>query len=213
MAAPALRKAGPTREVDLGGGSRHAIVPAFANPSPNDEADRRTVARASRIGLIVWPAFAALDAYMCFVAFPGAPFNLFVAYRVAVELVLFSVYHSTRDPTIQTRQLYRRLNLSYGIVAMTIALMAVDLGEIRSPYMHGISIIALIRADGVVGTEAIGSEALRPVMARCVAPRPDDRIQSVRELSDALAAIPVPAPWTRDDAEAFWQAADRARFR
>jgi len=145
MAAPALQGTDPP-ESALGGETRHPIVPAFANPSPNDEADRRTVARASKIGLCVWPAFTALDAYMCFVAFPGAPFDLFVAYRVLVELILYVVYRSTLNPALETRQLYGRLNLSYGIVAITIALMAVDLGGIRSPYMHGISIIALIRA-------------------------------------------------------------------
>jgi len=146
MAVPAVQGASPHPGAVPGSERLHAIVPAFANPSPNDVTDRRTVARASKIGLIVWPAFTALDAYMCFVAFPGAPFDLFVAYRVAVELVLYSVYRSTLDPTLETRQLYARLNVSYGIVALTIALMAVDLGGIRSPYMHGISIIALIRA-------------------------------------------------------------------
>jgi serine/threonine-protein kinase len=83
---------------------------------------------------------------MCFVAFPGAPFGLFVGYRVAVELVFLWVYRSTRDRTADIRRLYRELNVSYGVAALGIALMAVHLDGIRSPYMHGISIIALIRA-------------------------------------------------------------------
>src|SRR5262245_3413945 len=44
-------------------------------------ADRHVIARAMRIGLWTWPSFTALDAYMCYVAYPGAPFSRFVIYR------------------------------------------------------------------------------------------------------------------------------------
>jgi len=55
------------------------------------DADRRLVSRAMRIGLWVWPSFALLDAFMCLVAYPGAPLLLFIGYRVAVELLFFTV--------------------------------------------------------------------------------------------------------------------------
>ena len=110
------------------------------------ESDRRVARRAMGTGLWVWPAFVVLDAYMCFVAFPGAPFARFVAYRVLVELVFLAVYRMTRRPGARVTLLFTLTNLTFGLVAITISVMAIDLGGIRSPYMHGISIVALIRA-------------------------------------------------------------------
>lgn len=110
------------------------------------ESDRRVARRAMGTGLWVWPAFAVLDAYMCFVAFPAAPFGRFVAYRVIVELVFLTVYRVTLRPGARVGLLFRLMNLTFGLVAITISVMAIDLGGIRSPYMHGISIVALIRA-------------------------------------------------------------------
>ena len=108
--------------------------------------DRRVVERAMETGLVVWPLFAILDAYMCFVAYPGAPFLLFVFYRVAIELVFLFVYRISVRETVGREQLFRWLSLAYIAPAFTIALMAIPLGGIRSPYMHGISIVALVWA-------------------------------------------------------------------
>ena len=110
------------------------------------ESNRRVARRAMGTGLWVWPAFTALDAYMCFVAFPTAPFARFVAYRVLVELAFLAVYRMTRRPGERVALLFSLTNLTFGLVAITISVMAIDLGGIRSPYMHGISIVALIRA-------------------------------------------------------------------
>jgi serine/threonine-protein kinase len=108
--------------------------------------DRRVVERAMQTGLVVWPLFAILDAYMCFVAYPGAPFLLFVFYRVAIELVFLFVYRVSTRETLGAERLFRWLSLAYIAPAFTIALMAIPLGGIRSPYMHGISIVALVWA-------------------------------------------------------------------
>jgi serine/threonine-protein kinase len=110
------------------------------------EAGRRTVMRAMWIGLWVWPAFTLLDAYMCFVAYPSARFSLFVLYRVVIGLVFLGVYLASRRPGASVRQLFGWLNVTFGIAAIGISLMAIDLGGVRSPYMHGISIVALVRA-------------------------------------------------------------------
>lgn len=56
------------------------------------------------------------------------------------------------------------------------------------------------------------SLALTSVILRCLESDPADRVQSARELHDALAEVRDPAAWTRDDAEAFWLAVDRARY-
>ncbi|HET9292933.1 MAG TPA: serine/threonine-protein kinase [Gemmatimonadales bacterium] len=123
--------------------------------SPNADRDpdalRRTVTRAMAIGLCVWPAFTLLDAWMCFVAYPGAPFGLFLAYRAGVSLIFLGLWRASRRPTANIRRLFYLLNVTYGLTALVIALMAVHLGGIRSPYMHGISIVALIRAAVIPG--------------------------------------------------------------
>lgn len=119
---------------------------AVASAQSEQESDRRTVRRAMRIGLWVWPAFTVLDAYMCFVAYPSARFSQFVTIRVAVELVFLAVYRATFRPDADVKRLFAWLNLTFGIVAIAISVMAIDLGGIRSPYMHGISVVALVRA-------------------------------------------------------------------
>ena len=109
-------------------------------------ADRKVVGRAIWIGLWTWPSFTALDAYMCFVAFPGAPFWLFLVYRVLIELLLLGVYRASLRETVDVARLFHALLVAFGAAALTIALMAIHLGGIRSPYMHGISIVALVWA-------------------------------------------------------------------
>jgi serine/threonine-protein kinase len=110
------------------------------------EAIRRMITRSMRIGMWVWPSFTIVDAWMCFVAYPGAPFPLFVAYRVLMELGLIAVYRASKRPEVSVRVLYLAQNVSFTAIAVTIALMATSLGGVRSPYMHGISIVALVRA-------------------------------------------------------------------
>ena len=109
-------------------------------------ADRKVVGRAIWIGLWTWPSFTALDAYMCFVAFPGAPFRVFLVYRVLIELLLLAVYRASLRETADVARLFHALLVAFGAAALTIALMAIHLGGIRSPYMHGISIVALVWA-------------------------------------------------------------------
>lgn len=104
------------------------------------------VTRSMRIGMWVWPSFIVVDAWMCFVAYPGAPFGLFLIYRIVIELAMIAVYRSSRRPTASAEALRLAQNLSFTAAALTIAAMAVSLGGVRSPYMHGISIVALVRA-------------------------------------------------------------------
>lgn len=122
----------------------HTLAPQPARP--DTDADRRVVIRAVGIGMLIWPSFTLLDAFMCFVAYPGAPFGRFLAYRVIVEAAFFGAYYASRYTTAPLRRLYKWQNLCYGAAALTISLMAVELGGIRSPYMHGISVVAMVRA-------------------------------------------------------------------
>jgi eukaryotic-like serine/threonine-protein kinase len=123
-------------------------TPAVVVTPTADSSARRTVARAMRLGLYIWPTFTVLDVYMCFVAYPDAPFGLFLVYRVLVSLAFYAVYRAaaSRHATVPVTRLFWLQNMCYGLAALTIAIMAVHLGGVRSPYMHGISIVALVRA-------------------------------------------------------------------
>jgi serine/threonine-protein kinase len=112
----------------------------------DDELRRRNIRRAMRIGLIVWPAFALHDAYMCLALYPDAPFTLFLGYRVLVEGVLWLAYRRAMRPTASIQTLAHLQNLSFFLAAFCIALMGIHFGGTRSVYMHGISIVCLVRA-------------------------------------------------------------------
>lgn len=130
-------------------GARPRDIPLSGAPSPETlerDAIRRMVARSMRIGLVIWPAFIPVDAWMCFVAYPGAPFGVFLVYRVVVELGLLWVVRASRHPEVSARTLRLGQNISFTAAAIAIAVMATSLGGVRSPYMHGISIVALVRA-------------------------------------------------------------------
>ncbi|HXV16691.1 MAG TPA: hypothetical protein VD758_07925, partial [Gemmatimonadaceae bacterium] len=120
------------------------VVPV-PTPDSDESAGRRTVSRAMWIGLWVWPAYTLLDVYMCWVAYPDAPFRVFVLYRIVVELAFVGVYRASLRGTMRLDRLFLLLNATFVAAAVGIALMAVHLGGIRSPYMHGISIVALVR--------------------------------------------------------------------
>jgi tRNA A-37 threonylcarbamoyl transferase component Bud32 len=108
--------------------------------------DRHVIVRAMRAGLWIWPSFAGLDAYMCFVAYPDAPFTLFVIYRVALAIVMAAIYRTGLRGEVDLDRLFLWHSLTYRAAALIISLMAIHLGGIRSPYMHGISIVALVWA-------------------------------------------------------------------
>lgn len=131
-----------------------AATPADSTPTQAGEylAGSRSVARAMRLGLFIWPSYTLLDVYMCFVAFPQARFWLFLLYRAVVELAFFSVYRASRDGKMQLDRLVFLQNATYVSAAFAISMMALELGGILSPYMHGISIVALVRT-ALVPTE------------------------------------------------------------
>ena len=121
---------------------------AASTPRSNMELEtrRRTVRRTMFLGLWIWPLFTLLDAYMCFVLYPSAPFPLFIAYRAGLEAFILWVYRSALRPDADVVVLERCQNLAFFLAVLAVALMAIHFDGLRSSYMHGISIACLIRA-------------------------------------------------------------------
>src|SRR5262245_21567125 len=99
-----------------------------------------------RIGLAVWPAFIVLDVFMCFVVFPAAPFGRFLLFRIVVEACLWVVYRMSLRPDVPLGRLSLCQNLTFFAAALAVSVMALDLGGPTSAYVHGLSIVLLVRA-------------------------------------------------------------------
>jgi serine/threonine-protein kinase len=99
-----------------------------------------------RIGLWVWPSFTLLDVYMCLVLYRDAPLPVFLAIRLLVEGAILQAYRLSLRPMLPIARVAAWQNASYLLAAFGIAIMALMLGGARSPYMHGISIVCLVRA-------------------------------------------------------------------
>ena len=100
-----------------------ASISALSTPTAEGEytAGRRTVARAMRIGAWIWPSFTLLDVYMCYVAYPNAPFRLFVLYRVLLQGAFIAVYRASVRGSMPLKRLFWLQNVTYGACAIAIA--------------------------------------------------------------------------------------------
>jgi len=114
-----------------------------------EESKRRSIRRVLRLGLWIWPSFALLDAYMCTALYPDAPFRLFLAYRLGVEGILLAVHWLSQRTDIPVRRIAAAQAASFVLAALCIALMGLHLGGARSAYIHGISIVVLVRTVSI----------------------------------------------------------------
>jgi len=111
-----------------------------------DETERRSLRRVMRMGLWIWPSFALLDTYMCAVLYPEAPFRLILGYRLGVQAILLAVHRLAQRRDIPVRRIAEAQAVSFFLAALCIALMGLHLGAARSVYVHGVSIVVLVRA-------------------------------------------------------------------
>ena len=102
----------------------------------------------------------------------------------------------------------------------------IDLGQVRGvpyvayDYVSGKSLVQLQAAHLTAAPLQLhlagrGEEVerLEALLLRCLARLPEERVQSAREMREALAALHDPAAWTRADAERFWSMAGPAMTR
>lgn len=119
---------------------RSSNTPGLARP------ERLALVRACRIALGAWPAFVALDLYMAVVLFPASRLGLLLFYRAIGELVNLAGFLVIRDPRVSLRGARVAHGAMYFAMGLLISLMSLELGGLASRYVHGVSIVVMVRA-------------------------------------------------------------------
>jgi eukaryotic-like serine/threonine-protein kinase len=156
----------PSAETALAPTTASAGSSARVTPRSSDmdaERERRLVQRAMRISVWVWPSFTALDAFMCFVVYPDAPFGRFVVYRLVVELLLFSGFVLSFRPGVALAWLSVIQEVTFFAAAVFVSIMALDLGGLHSPYVHGLSVVVLVHSVVIHKPWTAGIRILLPI--------------------------------------------------
>lgn len=130
--------------------SGEALTPpprAAAADTRAESDETRSIRRAIRLGLFIWPAFLLLDVFMCRVVYPGAPLGLFVVYRLVGEACIVVAWWLARR---SSRSLVLAANAAMCLAAaVLVSLMALSLGGLVSSYVHGISVIVLVEGAAI----------------------------------------------------------------
>jgi eukaryotic-like serine/threonine-protein kinase len=111
----------------------------------DEETIRRAVRRAMRVALWIWPSFTLLDVLMATVLYPAAPLWHCLGMRLIEQVIVVGVYRLSLQPEVSGRRLLLAYNACFLFAAVFVALMAFDFGGLTSSYMHGISIVVLLR--------------------------------------------------------------------
>ncbi|MBN9159662.1 MAG: serine/threonine protein kinase [Myxococcales bacterium] len=114
-----------------------------------DPEERRFVRRAMALGAFVWPAFFLVDLYLSLVVYPGAPIALYAVFRVCGELAIFACYRESQRKDVSSRRLKATNALVCTFCSVLISIMALRLGGLTSPYIHGLSLVIFVEALAV----------------------------------------------------------------
>ncbi len=125
--------------------SRSRRRAAGARNQADLEAQRRAVLRATTIGLLAWPTFIFFDLFMRG-QYPGLPLGRFALYRLGAELALGGVVLLARRPGAAVPRLVVLQGAAFVLAAIVLSVMGLSTGGIHSVYLHGLSLIILVRS-------------------------------------------------------------------
>lgn len=114
-----------------------------------DAEEKRSVRRAMAVGAWVWPLFFLVDLYLGLVVYPGAPLVRFGIFRLIAEAGILLVFLLSREKTVTSRNLKLANGMICTLCSVFISIMALDVGGLVSPYIHGLSLVILIEALAV----------------------------------------------------------------
>lgn len=107
---------------------------------------RQAVARALGLGALLFPVFYLLDAFAALTLYPKASLVALAVTRAVTTALLFGAYFVIKSERVSDRVADSAHVLGLAIAGVAIALQARELGGPRSPYMHGITIVIMVRS-------------------------------------------------------------------
>jgi serine/threonine-protein kinase len=111
----------------------------------DSERVRRAVRRALRVAFWIWPAFTLVDVFMATVLYPAAPVWPCLVMRSIEQALAVAVYRLAGRPALSARVVLLAYDATFLTAAIFISLMAIQFGGLTSAYMHGLSIVVLLR--------------------------------------------------------------------
>ncbi|MBS2020652.1 MAG: serine/threonine protein kinase [Deltaproteobacteria bacterium] len=126
--------------------------------------ERLALQRAARLALGAWPSFVALDLYMALVLFPASRLGLLLFYRALGEVVNLAAFAIIRRPRASLRQARIAHGAMYFAMGLLISLMSLELGGLGSRYVHGVSIVVMVRAIVVPARARVSLAWSLPIM-------------------------------------------------
>lgn len=146
-------------------GAPEALPAARSSSAPSGpQPERLALLRAARLALGAWPSFVGLDVYMSLLLFPRSRLGLLLGYRLLGELVNLAGFLLIRDPRISLRQARVAHGVMYGAMGLLISLMSLELGGLASRYVHGVSIVVMVRAIVVPARARVSLVWSLPIM-------------------------------------------------
>ncbi|WP_234023896.1 serine/threonine-protein kinase [Sorangium cellulosum] len=109
------------------------------------ESVRRAVRRAIRVALWIWPTFTLVDVFMAIVLYPAAPVWHCLVLRAVEQAFAVAAYRLSGRPNVSGRLVLLTYDAAFLTAAIFIVLMAIEFGGLTSAYMHGLSIVVLLR--------------------------------------------------------------------
>src|SRR5262252_6344515 len=117
-----------------------------------DVEDRRHALRnAYLIGVAAWPVFFFLDLYICYVLVPTASLLWFTLWRGLAEAIFLASYFLILRGARTNLRLTVAELLIFGVASVALCMMALRYGGLGSRYIHGLSLVLLVRSAAVPG--------------------------------------------------------------
>ncbi len=121
---------------------------------PIAEDHRRALARNIRVGGLAFPTFVPLDLFAVYSLYPDASIAWLLTARIVTALVLYALSVAIeRGPMPRLTHVVALL-----FASVVISLMASEVGGPHSPYLHGLTLVILIRT-GIVAEPLLQSFA------------------------------------------------------
>ena len=139
-----------------------AIAPATRTDHELAER-RRLLRRFVALGVVAWTAFAVSDLFASLVVAHGRHLAWLLGFRVAGSLMGFGAYLIVARPSSPAWLLDAVEIFLFASGGVLVSVMAIPFGGIASPLVHGVTVVAMVRA--LLPTEGVRTLAIAGMVA------------------------------------------------